>query len=267
MTVQASVRYLAPAWRERDERPHISTRETRRAHTQFYDVPIEDARPLAERGELDLDTNGFVLVAPVDPVERFEDSAAVERAYYRRMRELVKRLTGASDVFVLHHLTRSETPATFANAYARYMHCDFADEMIRRMSERLLAQNGRRSDSGSYDCAWLNTWQAADRDVQSNPLTLVDARSVSADDLREYTFSQSADFGVGTLPLYSDTHRHYYFPNMRLDEVLVFKQYDSRPGRAKACPHTSFDDPGSPKGALPRRSIELRLMALFDRTA
>lgn len=265
MTVQASVRYLAPEWREREERPHISSRETRRAHTRFYEVSIEDARPLAERGELDLDTNGFVLVGQAAPVEDFENPAGIERTYYPRMRQLVKRLTGASDVFVLHHLTRSENPATFANAYARYVHCDFGDSTVRRMSERLLIENGAKRESDVYDHAWLNTWQPVDRAVQSNPLTVIDARSVSNDDLRDYTFS-AGDYGVGSMPLYSEKHRHFYFPEMQTDEILVFKQYDSRSGRAKACPHTSFDDATSPEGGLPRRSIELRLMALFPRS-
>ena len=41
------------------------------------------------------------------------------------------------------------------------------------------------------------------------------------------------------------------------------KQMDGRPGRSVYCPHTSFDDLTAAPDALPRRSIETRLMAVF----
>src|SRR5262249_2278110 len=56
---------------------------------------------------------------------------------------------------------------------------------------------------------------------------------------------------------YSPEHRWFYFPEMRRDEALVFKVYDSLgDGRARFTAHTSFDDPASPANAPPRQSIE-----------
>ena len=76
-SVAARVRYLNPDWRGRSERPRVSSRDTRRANTRFYQVQIEDARPLQERGELDLDTNGFVLVPHRTRVKDFRDPAQI----------------------------------------------------------------------------------------------------------------------------------------------------------------------------------------------
>ena len=51
---------------------------------------------------------------------------------------------------------------------------------------------------------------------------------------------------------------------MRTDEVLIIKQLDSDATRAVYTPHTSFDDPTSPPDAPPRRSIETRVMCVFE---
>ena len=75
--LSARVRYLNPEWRERDGRPRICSRESRRANTRFYDIEIEDARGLAERGELDLDTNGFVLLRHDSAVTDFSIARTV----------------------------------------------------------------------------------------------------------------------------------------------------------------------------------------------
>src|SRR5207249_3812407 len=63
---------------------------------------------------------------------------------------------------------------------------------------------------------------------------------------------------------YNSNHRWFYFPEMRRDEALVFKVYDSeKDGRARFTPHTSFEDPASPPNAPPRQSIEVRAFAFF----
>ena len=97
-SVSASVRYLKPEWRGRAERPRISSRDTRRANTEFYDVEVIDARPL--RGELDLDTTGFLLTATPTRVTDFRDEAEVRRTYYPEVKRLLRERTGADHVAV-----------------------------------------------------------------------------------------------------------------------------------------------------------------------
>ncbi|MGA7327067.1 MAG: CmcJ/NvfI family oxidoreductase, partial [Rhodomicrobium sp.] len=64
---------------------------------------------------------------------------------------------------------------------------------------------------------------------------------------------------------YNPRHRWYWLPNMRPEEALVFKVYDSsKDGRARWSAHTAFDDPASPPHARPRESIEIRTLAFFD---
>ncbi len=269
-SVGASIRYVNPEWRDRDERPRISSRETRRANTRFYDVEIEDARPMLERGELGLDTTGFVLVPHRTRVRDFRNAGEVSLSYYPEITRLIKGLTGADDVAILHHVLRTEEPASFNQAYARFVHLDYSEGEAIGMSRRLMVERGicKRNETDRYDFAWYNTWQPIEREVQHNPLTMIDARSLEPADIVDYVFGDEAgDYGVASMPLHSPSHRHYYFPRMQRDEVIVLKQLDSRSGRWSRCPHTSFDDPTAPSDSLRRRSIEVRMMCVFERSA
>merc|ERR1712079_816910 len=58
-------------------------------------------------------------------------------------------------------------------------------------------------------------------------------------------------------------HRWYYFSQLRKEECLVFKQWDSdvtKVGRMAF--HTSFHNPNAPECA-PRESVETRALAFF----
>ena len=65
-------------------------------------------------------------------------------------------------------------------------------------------------------------------------------------------------------PVHNPAHQFWYFPLMETSEVLVFKQLESRPGRAAYCPHTSFDVLEAAEDSPPRRSIETRVLAVFE---
>jgi len=107
-------------------------------------------------------------------------------------------------------------------------------------------------------------WRAIRRPVQANPLAILDARSLAPEDLlvaeRRYPHRVGQTYRLK----YNPGHRWFYFPEMRRDEALVFKVYDSETdGRARFTPHTSFVDPATPPGSPPRQSIEARTMAFF----
>ena len=100
--------------------------------------------------------------------------------------------------------------------------------------------------------------------IRANPLAVADARSVAAEDLlvaeRRYPHRVGQTYRLK----YNPNHRWFYFPEMRRDEALVFKVYDSeKDGRARFTPHTSFVDPTSPPNAPARQSIEVRALAFF----
>ncbi len=263
-SISAKVRYLNSEWRGREELAEIGSRETRRANTSFREVTIEDARPLAQRGALDLDTTGFVITRHRSALGDFHDDVGIRRTYYPEIESVITRLTGADRVVFLGHQVRTENPKSFNDAYARFIHNDYGVGRTRELSEAALAAQGVALEVGRrWEYAWYNTWQPVDREVQKNPLTLIDATSVAEADLVEYLYT---GFGVpsrSTMATFNPAHRFYYFPRMQTDEVIVIKQLDSRSGRATQCPHTSFDDATSAPDALGRRNVEVRMICAF----
>jgi hypothetical protein len=64
--------------------------------------------------------------------------------------------------------------------------------------------------------------------------------------------------------LYNPEHRWYYFPEMQMNEALLFKTYDSETdGRTRFTIHSSFEDPDAPPAAPARESIETRCLVFF----
>lgn len=264
-SVEAKVRYMHPKFRESGEIPEIGNRETRRAATAVHFVEVANARPLVEAGALGLDTTGFVLAENRTAVRDFRDDKEIERVYYPEIEALVLRLTDARHVFTMGHVVRTEKPIDFNNAYARFVHCDFTPKNAEPFAKMVLEEHGSQLDPSEWDFVWYNSWQPWDREVQQNPLTLIDASSLGDDDLREYCYTGDGGSNISLMPTHREQHRFYFFPRMQTHEVMLFKQLETRPGAGLPCPHTSFDDMTAPDDALGRRSVEVRVMCAFPR--
>ena len=227
-------------------------------------VRIENGRPLAS--EFSLDQNGFAFVAHRTAVKDFFDPDELKTVYYPEVERLVAAVSGASRVVVFDHTLRSgdetEREAKLVREPVLSVHNDYTEwsgpqrvrEILPDEAERLLA----------HRFAIVQVWRAINQPIQMNPLAIADARSLAAADLiaaeRRYPHRVGETYQVR----YSPEHRWFYFPEMRRDEALVFKVYDSlRDGRARFTAHTSFDDPTSPANAPPRQSIEARTFAFF----
>mmetsp|Transcript_128734 Transcript_128734/g.286837 ORF Transcript_128734/g.286837 Transcript_128734/m.286837 type:complete len:295 (+) Transcript_128734:3-887(+) len=269
--VEAKIRYLRPELK--GTIPVIGSAETRRAATVVMDVTIADARPPMEAGELSLDTNGFLLVEHASRCPDFRDDAVVRRIYYEECIDLIRRATGAEAAFVTEHLVRTETPTSFSDGYARYVHLDY-DDALGAYAPQLWARKHKMSAEAAteaYDFAFYNVWQPFDREVLQDPLALIDARTVRPDDVQRYAvaFRPVPPGGVqptATIVSSNPEHRWYFFPRMRPSEAILFKQLDTRNSTgSRQCPHVSFKDPAVPAGVPGRRSIEVRVLAAFPR--
>lgn len=233
--------------------------------TEQRTVDISNGRPLLH--EFSLDQNGFVLVEHPTAVTDFFDVDQLKTVYYPEMERLVQATSGASRVVVFDYTLRSgderererrlirEPVLSVHNDYTEWSGPQRVREVLPDEAERLLA----------HRLAIIQVWRAIDRPIQANPLAIADARSLSAADLiiaeRRYPHRVGETYRVR----YSPGHRWFYFPQMRRDEALVFKVYDSKKdGRARFTAHTSFTDPTSPHDAPSRQSIEVRTFAFFD---
>ncbi|MFT5450401.1 MAG: hypothetical protein ACI9DC_005607 [Gammaproteobacteria bacterium] len=262
-SVAAKVRYINAQWKDDDDAPRIGSRESRRANTSFQDVRVHNVRSELERGEIDLDRSGFTLTTNPTNFTAFTEPEQVERDYYPQMHDLVCKASGASAAFAYAHLVRTEKPIDFNDGYARFVHCDYNISRLQDMSETLLEKLEKSAEPGST-FVWYNTWQPFDNQVQNNPLACIDWATLPLDDVIDYYYTGRGRESLVAAPVYNPAHRFCYFDQMETDEVLVMKQMDPRPERSTYCPHTSFDDPTAKPDALPRRSIEMRWLAVIN---
>ena len=268
--VQAEARFINPEWKGRSEIPRIYSKETRYANTTPHSVEILDARPLQERGEIDLDRNGFTLLKHRSSIADFSDAEKFGAAYQAEMQKVVEELTGADQIFPLFKVSvRAANPTTFfGDGYSLYFHCDSSwDELDGILAEQLREAGSPLADNrDGWHFALYNTWRPVDQTVYQNPLTLIDAASLDAEDLINYGLdegNEGDDGFVAMVPIYKESQRLMYYPYMEPDEVLIFKQADTRRGYAQTVPHTSFRDPRAASDAPRRRSVEMRYICAF----
>ena len=113
--------------------------------------------------------------------------------------------------------------------------------------------------------AIIQAWRSIAHPIVRNPLAIADARSLAPEDLHVSERRYPGRVGQTYRLTYNPAHQWFYFPAMRRDEAMVFKVFDSKKdGRARFVPHTSFENPLAPADAAPRKSIEIRTLALFD---
>lgn len=226
---------------------------------------MEIANGREARG-LALDANGFVLVEHRTAVRDFFDAAELKRVYYPEVEALVKRVCGARRVVVFDHTLRSgdeaEREAKLVREPVLSAHNDYTEWSGPNRVREVLPEEAETLLKGRF--AIIQVWRAINQPIVSNPLAMADARSIAPEDLlvaeRRYPHRVGQTYRLK----HNRAHRWFYFPEMRREEAIVFKVYDSATdGRARFTPHTSFDDPATPPGAAPRQSIEARTLAFF----
>ncbi len=229
-----------------------------------HPMEIRDGRPA--RKEFSLDENGFVFVDHNSAVKDFFDPQQLESVYYPEVERLVKELSGAKRAVVFDHTLRSgdeaEREAKLVREPVLSAHNDYTEWSGPQRVREIMGDEAERLLRRRF--AIVQVWRAIRKPIQANPLAILDARSLVPEDLlvaeRRYPHRVGQTYRLKHNP----NHRWFYFPEMRRDEALVFKVYDSETdGRARFTPHTSFVDPATPPGSSPRQSIEARTMAFF----
>jgi hypothetical protein len=227
-------------------------------------MSIQNGRLFGDR--LSLDEQGFVFVTHLTQVADFFDDEQLKSVYYPEVEQLIRRESGAARVVIFDHTLRSgdeteretklirEPVLSAHNDYTEWSGPNRVREILPDEADELLKRR----------FAIIQVWRAINQPIRANPLALADAKSVAMDDLlvaeRRYPHRVGQTYRLK----YNPNHRWFYFPEMRRDEALVFKVYDSdTDGRARFTPHTSFADPASPPNAPPRQSIEVRALAFF----
>ncbi len=232
---------------------------------ESHKMVIRDGRPV--RDQFALDVTGFEFINHDTAVSDFFDKEQITSVYYPEIETLIKDHTGASRVVIFDHTLRSgdedernekkirEPVLSVHNDYTEWSGPQRVRDILPEDEAEALLKNR---------FAIIQVWRPIRNPIQSNPLAICDARSLSADKLiaseRRFPHRVGETYRIA----YDPDNVWYYFPNMRRDEALIFKVFDSETdGRARFTPHTSFEDPTTPADAPPRESIEMRALVFF----
>jgi len=229
-------------------------------------VPVYDARSIAD--ELTLDRNGLELVRDTTAVTDFQDQSQIETIYNPEVERLVKAATGASRVLVFDHTLRvadeNRRKAEKLREPVRIVHNDYTDKSgPQRVRDLLPPERAEEALKKRY--VYVNVWRSIHGTVEEAPLGICEWQSLEDDDMVLMDLVYSDRVGEIHRTRYNSNHRWLYFPQMKEDEVILLKCFDTeRDGRARWTAHAAFDDPSSPPDAAPRQSIETRTIAFYD---
>jgi hypothetical protein len=266
--LQASVRYLV---RGEGKPVYIASRGGADAAlhigAEFEDreVNIHDARQL--RPPASLDQQGFTLVPHATRVKDFYDLESVQERYEAEIIELVVQATAAVDALVFDHTLRSDSRDIRGDRLTRepaaVIHNDYTDaSAVKRLRDLLSADQSHERLQHRF--AIINVWRTIAGTVLTSPLACCDATTIDTIDL--VASERRAKERIGELELVSwnPGHRWYYYPEMKSNEALLIKTFDSaRDGRARCSIHTAFTNPLAPVDAPARESMESRLLVFF----
>jgi hypothetical protein len=239
---------------------------TQRRSTEFrqYRVRIHNARQLVMQPTLD--AQGFALRRQPTRVTDFYDTAEVKAVYYGELERLVRDATGASSILIFDHTVRGDAVSnrngTTIQEPVHRVHNDYTPESGSRRVLDLLPQKV---------ATWLlqhrvlevNVWRPIRGPLRTRPLAVCDATSMQPDDFVACDLHYRDRVGEIYYVQYRERHRWYYFPDMRTDEALLLKCFDSNRAHGSAGAHAAFEHPHTPPDSLPRESIEARAFAFF----
>ncbi len=231
----------------------------------FVDHTVSIRNGRNKTGGFIFDRHGFVLVDHVTRVKDFYHREEVEQVYYPEAAALIKQVTGAGRVHVFDHTVRSGDTAMQEAGLReplKQAHNDYTDRSGPQRVRDLLPEEAEQLLRDRFMI--VQVWRPIAERALSEPLAICDAGSVADEDLIATERRHPNRVGETYTLSYNPSHRWYYFPEMRRNEAIVFKVYDSAvDGRARFTCHGSFNDPHTPTGAPPRESIELRALVFL----
>ncbi len=235
---------------------------------QPQSLPIRNARSIVEN--LSLDREGFALTEHRTKVRNFYDENELRNVYYLEAEQLLKEVTGATQVVIFDHTLRnaqeSKPSENSIKEPVKRVHNDFTAKSSYIRARRELEARGVENidELLQQRFAIINVWRAIADTIQESPLAVCDAQSIASTDLVATDLVYRDRIGETYAVTYNPEHKWYYFPQMQRDEALFIKCFDStEEGLARFAAHTAFADPTSPTDAPPRQSIELRTFVFY----
>jgi hypothetical protein len=223
----------------------------------WQEVTLHDLR--GQESKFSLDQNAFDTYQNVPSNEHdFKDNAQIKAVYYPEVEKLLlDNVQGAKRVLLFDHTIRRPTgnrnPVTrvhidqtpFSAAERVKLHCpDDAETLLQ----------------GRYRI--INVWRPLNGPVMSFPLAVSDSQQVQDEDLIPIEHRYPDRNGQTAAVRHNAGQNWYYWSGMKNEDRLLLKCFDSDEtvGQWGRVPHTAFNDPRTPEGAVGRESIEVRAL-------
>src|SRR5262249_21952877 len=183
-TIEATVNYLL----DTGEMPTVytggpgSTLVRMSSTSDPRSIRLHNGRLEADR--FSLDREGFRFVSHDTTVVNFNDEDEVRRVYYPEMEALVKAQSGATRVVVFDHTLRTadeeDRQARKIREVVQRVHNDYTEWSGPQRVRDLLPQEA--DELLKRRLAIVQVWRPIRHPVETFPLAICDARSVSSDD-------------------------------------------------------------------------------------
>ena len=240
----------------------------------WREMPILDGRSIP--GGATLEQHGFAVVPHRSSITDFNESRDWTTRYARETEKLIKEISGAAEVIIpqmryLHEGGIAESPGvrlgstrmTGGAGTVDFCHNDFTAASVGRHIAEI--DPARAEARLKKRFAVYNTWRLVSEPPQSKPLAICDPNSVTIADLVPGdTYYYDEIYHQNALFRYSPNHRWYYYPDLRIDEVLIWAGFDSEPRFPSIVPHCAFENPECTDPEACRVNVDTRAYAFFE---
>ncbi|KAG9233307.1 hypothetical protein BJ875DRAFT_464451 [Amylocarpus encephaloides] len=238
-----------------NERPHLA-----------HDFVISDVT--GDEDQYTLDSHGFQYCSKESTEKEFLDDEKIEAEYYPECQQLLKDVTGATRIHIFNHKVRrgpthwhhlglknlaNRGPVTKTHVDQSYEGAemrlrwelpDEADELVKKRYQI------------------INIWRPI-QTILKDPVAVADANTVPDTDLVAALMVENDYHGETWVVRHSPTHKWYFKHQLKPEEVLLIKCFDSDPLVSRRALHSAFEDPAY-RDDQSRQSIEVRCLVLYD---
>lgn len=236
-------------------------------------VRVHDGRQHPEK--LTVDDASFELIdcptaLSTSDFYKIQKGEGDAQRYYDEVEAVVKETLGCDKVVCFHYQIRNQDKVgqDGVQGYAGGApHTDSSpvagDQLAIQMAE---------GSEGNYErYAYVNVWRnISEEPIGNNHLAMLDERTTAKPD--DYIPKDFFGDGYNVVQYglnarHASNHKWYYFPQMKKDEAIIFKQMDSDYTKSgRICFHMSVNDPSAETTTSPRQSIEVRMMCYWNKT-
>jgi hypothetical protein len=240
----------------------------------WREMPVRNGRSIP--GGATLGKHGFTVAPHKSAITDFDEGRGWAARYAREIERLIKEISGAAEVILpqmrfLKDGVEAEMPAVRLGSTrlaggagtVDFCHNDFTAASVGRHVAEIDPERAEERLARRF--AIYNTWRLVSPPPQSKPLAICDPTSVSIADLVPGdTYYYDEIYHQNALFRYSPNHRWYYYPDLRVDEVLIWAGYDSDPRFPSIVPHCAFENPDCTDPDACRIDVDCRVYAFFD---